>query len=831
MRSFFNNLTGGKTTITVIAVALLLCLGALSGNPLPASAEVLGGLPGLQEQKVRVVYQLTDVIVRDADGNVVHGLGTEDFILKVDGKPVTIKTVDEILAPKPVGTVGRQYVRAEGEEEAELPPAGEAEQTEIAPEPRFIVIIFDRFNMGEQGMLEAKETAKQIVEEGLAAEDMVAVLQYNRSMSVLTGPTSDRKRILEAIDSSGGVSMNEHYRPDRLELFPPVNQFEANEVRMMLSEKTAELKNWTNSLRILAQALQRVPGRKVFLLFSEGPNVHNPVQMMDIAEMRANTETDQTAQFLSDQSSQRRQSSGQTGSQTGSQTQQSTTQSQFQRMDTARRSTTSAVESLTSYLTPQVVNDELQELSRFLNSVNTTVHTIRRGRVQSEWMIGADMDLDRTGHQGMGGAEQPDPMSGQAARTKQGESGDYRDTRLPAKSVTGELNMMENERLDVMRDTARMTNGKFFDAGFELVDLIAGLNSEMSDYYLLGFDPVDQRSGKYHKIEIEAKNPGYKLEYREGFSEPKKFAEMNNKERDIHLEEGFMLVGFLNELGMEAQSYFLPLSNNPTAVLSFRLDGSALETSPAGGRELEMVINLVDLKGRMRYRDHRLLKQPAGAELPERLWINSYVPLTPEPCAFYLALRDNASGLRATYRAFVAAATGEDRQAIIPPPVLLGPTAEGDLSTWETATVKDGVKLTDPIEPIGIRIPGRPLLDNTVAQGGFATLVVAVGNLGEGFDPSSADIGISFALLGDGEEAYKLTCEPKINYLASQNLLLITSSVPVGLSQTQTGELAISINGLPGEQARLITVPYRIEPFDAQEAAMLAHDSRIEKLQ
>lgn len=831
-----DKLLGKKSLgIIVLSLSLPITMGASSGLDDPASR------PGKQdrprEERIRVTYQLTDVVVKDRDGNIVHGLGPEDFILKIDKREVEIKSVDEFTGAKAEApsVVEAEVVQVEGEENLEDVESDASETEEmsepIPPRPRFILILFDRFNMGVKGMELAKESAKKVISEGLSPGDQVAVFQYNRSLRALTGPTSNKERILAAIDAAGGPSMNDNYVPSLSELQPPSSGVDAGRTRAILMQKVMDFKQYVNSIRILSESLRKVPGRKSFLVYSEGPNVFNPVQLQNIPLTRAN----ETVMSSQGRSMTQRSTTQQGQTQQGQQPQQGTGSSSRSRTTTTTTSNNSStflagsrgmssMQSLIGILSPQIVARELEELSKHLNSINVSLFTIRRGGVQSEWLTPADVNLADTPR-----ANLVDPTQSSIPNINAKTHDSY---HFMSRMTGSTLKDMENVRLDVLRDSARMTNGKFFDAGMNDDKLIENLQEETGDYYLVGFVPPKKGDGSYHRIEVKARNPEYKIFYREGYFEPKSFSKMDGKERAVHLEEGFLVPGILNELDLQARGYLVPLGNNPTAVVTFRIDPELLESKDGGGRELEYVINLEDRQGRMRFRDHKIVRSIPGEQQPDNYWLSCEVPVLNEPCAAYLAVRDNVSGNRSTWRGVFLMREGEEDEVILPPPILLSTSTTGDLSKWNAHQVKDERKLEEPLQTIGLRFPGKPILDNTVAQGHSANLIITAGNLGEGFNPGSAEISVNCALFDDTNKTYVLAVsDQRVSYLASQGLLLVSASVPIGLAQRPIGELRIVIEGLPGKPQHIVTMPVRVDPFDPEEAAGMLYDSRIEAVQ
>ena len=712
------------------------------------------------EQRIRVVYQLTDVAVRDHDGNHVPGLSIDDFVLFIDGKETQVKSVDEFTAVLEDTEEVRHFVQL-FEESRELglepPPA--------PTPPRYIVIIFDRYNMGEKGMMEAKETARQLVTQSLLPHDRVAVFQFNKTLRTLTAPTIDRDRILSAIDAAGGVNLNDNYKPKRIEFFPPKQRSDAGELKMLLIEKAADFKNYLDTIRILAQTMGNLPGRKTFFVFSEGPNVHNPVRMEDIAERSANIAGSGYADFARD---------------------------------------------LLSYLTPQSVVQELNELSRYLASNNTSLYTIRRGNIKSEWLTGVDIDIAN-------------------ALANSGELA-FDDSLSPGKAISTELDNMEMARVGVLQDFAAMSKGKFFDAGMVLPKLVETVRKEVGDYYVIGFSPPEDDRGSFHNIQIRTKNPDYRVVHRDGYFGRKKFEKLSSKERAVHLEEGFLMPGLVNELELNARGIPIPLSVDPTAIITFSVNGKSFGRTSRGNHELEMVINLEDRQGQIRYRTHKTFNTRASGSLPDRLSFNINVPLLWDPCAVYLAARDNATGARSTWREVFRPAEQGSAQVRVTEPMLISENLEGDLNKWKGEDIRDGVNPVDPVRPSSFSIQGTLLADNSVSQGGEASFVMLIGNMPAETDPGNIQLTAQYLLDPRTEEAYQLQpISEEIRYLADRKMLQISVRLPLGLAQKPSGELVAVLHGVIDSKYLMASTSYRVAPFSLARALELRDDPRIEE--
>src|SRR5579872_1618614 len=77
--------------------ALLSCLLSFSSvAPLMAQAAPAQSAPNADDYRIKVTSDLvlTNVVVRDRQGNLVRGLGKDDFTILEDGKPQRISSFD-----------------------------------------------------------------------------------------------------------------------------------------------------------------------------------------------------------------------------------------------------------------------------------------------------------------------------------------------------------------------------------------------------------------------------------------------------------------------------------------------------------------------------------------------------------------------------------------------------------------------------------------------------------------------------------------------------------------------------------------------------------------
>lgn len=175
---------------TLLAAAVLLAAaGALPALAQPPAPEVDRPF----EEEIDVTEVLLDVLVTDRQGNVIVGLGPEDFVVREDGEPVEIEEVTFYSSSVPTETA------------AEL--AAKGVEVDPVAEDRYFILFFDdvskyqgnRINLMQQ-QLRAGRDAKQWVRRSLAPADWVAVAGFDRKLELHQDFTRDHDEIVAAID-------------------------------------------------------------------------------------------------------------------------------------------------------------------------------------------------------------------------------------------------------------------------------------------------------------------------------------------------------------------------------------------------------------------------------------------------------------------------------------------------------------------------------------------------------------------------------------------------------------------------------------------------------
>lgn len=241
--------------MTDLRKAALACL-ALG---LLFSGAAVGQAQGDFGDELYVTEVLLDVLVTDDDGNVILGLGPEDFAVQEDGAPVDLQSVTFYSN------------RAILETPAELAAKGLV--VDRAPQARYFVLFFQeqqRVNPDVPGLLQrqlqAARESRRWVERELLLDDYVAVVSYDAKLEVHQDFTRDKSLVLNAIDSAvTGQDPGANW-PSRIPA-------ETASLRARLpqgKELRRATRNVYDALQVLADATGSFVGRKNLILFSTG---------------------------------------------------------------------------------------------------------------------------------------------------------------------------------------------------------------------------------------------------------------------------------------------------------------------------------------------------------------------------------------------------------------------------------------------------------------------------------------------------------------------------------------------------------------------------------
>lgn len=216
-------------------------------------------LPGRSQQDQSDIHVIVNMVqvniaVTDNKGNYVTGLRPEDFVITEDGIPEKIATFEEGNEPER---------RVDNDPAAPDPPGNQANS---APDPSGglaaqiagsnVFILFDTSNYMYRGFVFAQDAIADFVR-SLETADKVAFYSYSRDLSRSASLTADRSTVLRGVRST--------VAGDDAALY--------------------------NCLLLTVKDAAQQKGRKVVVVFSNGPDNSSVVPPEDVAELAQSTGT------------------------------------------------------------------------------------------------------------------------------------------------------------------------------------------------------------------------------------------------------------------------------------------------------------------------------------------------------------------------------------------------------------------------------------------------------------------------------------------------------------------------------------------------------------
>jgi Ca-activated chloride channel family protein len=226
--------------------------------------------------RVNVDLVQLNVAVTDSKGNYVSGLGPESFAITEDKIPERLSTFEEgnegtrqVLQPGPNATPGKPAVAAAGpKSKSPVVPVKAVEKSksavlgeDVSTIPAQITganvfVLFDTSNYMYRGFVFAQDAITDFVR-SLEGANKVAFYSYSRDLSRNSALTADRSQVLRGVRST--------VAGDDAALY--------------------------NCLLMTVEDAARYTGRKVVVVFSNGPDNASLVPPEDVAELAQSTGT------------------------------------------------------------------------------------------------------------------------------------------------------------------------------------------------------------------------------------------------------------------------------------------------------------------------------------------------------------------------------------------------------------------------------------------------------------------------------------------------------------------------------------------------------------
>jgi VWFA-related protein len=256
-------------------VASLLCLFALTYAA--RAQEQKPKTP--DEDVVRVSSNLVqvDAVVSDRDGRIVTDLRPEDFRLVEDGRPRRITDFSFV----PIANAANAADAASAASEAKPSVDESVPSSTDVPAPargraqRTIALLVDDVGLSFETTAYVRKALTKFVEEQMRPGDLVAVIRTSGGAGSLQQFTSDRRRLLAAIErirwypvGRGGVSAVESMYPEDIDE-TGLSLRGRRDSHPIDASGFGQLGGTLGALHYVVEGLSRLPGRKAVVLVSD----------------------------------------------------------------------------------------------------------------------------------------------------------------------------------------------------------------------------------------------------------------------------------------------------------------------------------------------------------------------------------------------------------------------------------------------------------------------------------------------------------------------------------------------------------------------------------
>ena len=252
-----------------------LCL-VLFGTLISLSSPALAQDPPVEGLKLQTFEDLVEVsevfldVLALRDGEIVRGLGIEDFVVEEDGQPVELTSVSYYST--------RYGTEASSATSAETDTSTEADSSvEEVPSSRYFILFFHdqtRFGLFNNRLmrqqLRAVRDARKWVNEAMEPSDWVSVVSYDVGLRVHQDFTQDHEVLSDALERVASGKKPDHFRPGRREAVVRGRELGILSRLPVGRELEESASNVYEAIQQVAESTGFLIGRKVMLLYTIG---------------------------------------------------------------------------------------------------------------------------------------------------------------------------------------------------------------------------------------------------------------------------------------------------------------------------------------------------------------------------------------------------------------------------------------------------------------------------------------------------------------------------------------------------------------------------------
>jgi VWFA-related protein len=254
----------------LLVICVLMVLAAAQAQQVGQNRDANAPNDYTLSMKVQLVVET--VVVKDKQGNPIHGLTAKDFLVTEDGAAQTIRFCEhqdlaDNAKPLPPSKAADENIKIYRRLASSQITPDNAE-SERYRNRRLMVLYFDMAAMRPADQLRALLAAERSIRNQMTSVDLVSIMRYNSaSVDVLQDFTSDRDRLLSILQTMiVGEGQESADEPDDASSSDTGAAFGQDDAEFNVFNTDRQL----SALQTASQMLGRVPEKKSLIYFAGG---------------------------------------------------------------------------------------------------------------------------------------------------------------------------------------------------------------------------------------------------------------------------------------------------------------------------------------------------------------------------------------------------------------------------------------------------------------------------------------------------------------------------------------------------------------------------------
>lgn len=439
-------------SLIILFFALFVSIAAQEPQSTPPTAQDDGDVVKISTNLIQF-----DVTVTNKNGEQITDLKPEDFEVFENGKSQEVTNLSYVSVASKTKTDLSRTKQQKNKSAAAMPPpiVRKLNPNEVR---RTIALVVDDFSISFAGNFAIKDTLKNFVNNQMQPNDLVAIIRVSGGSGVFQQFTSDKRILFAAIDK---IKPN----VSKIFSFAPVTNAGGDDAKYIARQQSNYALGAMGAVNFLIKSMDKLPGRKALILFSEGFRLFTPS-----ITSQGNLETANARRLPSDPENPYKTNA-----------------------DPLSRENATDTREIYSQ-----IGDASRGLTESANRAGVVINTVdTRGLVINMFEAGDS---------------QTEPV----------RMGDLTTNSALRSATVAQRDQLLFDTQSSLIFLAEETGGRAFINNNNFKTAVEKAVNDQNGYYLLGYQPeeeiFDVKKRKFNKVEIRLKNrPELKIKYRSGF--------------------------------------------------------------------------------------------------------------------------------------------------------------------------------------------------------------------------------------------------------------------------------------------------------------------------